>query len=231
MLAYNNDHALKERLIATMRAHREAETLVQGVYWEDGRGCAVGCLTHKQAYEAWKHYETEWGIPRILARLEDALFEALPTDEARAWPERFLAAIKPGADLSRVWDRFAVWLLVHREWGVLQFARAEESRAIQRVADLYERKLSGGDVSATDWESARHAAGAAGAAYAAAGAAAYAAHAAHAAGAADAAAAAAGAAYAAAGAADAAYAADDDDVYTKWRRAQADKLIELLEVA
>jgi hypothetical protein len=224
VIAYNNDAALKERLIATMRAHREAETLVQGVYWEDGRGCAVGCITHKQSYEAWKHYE-EWGIPRILARLEDAIFEALPTDEARAWPERFLGAIQPGADLSQVWDRFAVWLLVDPTWGVLQFARTDAQRvAIQRVADLYARRLEGTTVALSDWEAARRAA------YAAADAAAYAAYA-------DAAAAA-DAAYAAADAAAyAAYAAADAAAYAayaarlKWRRAQADKLIELLEAA
>jgi hypothetical protein len=225
VIAYNNDAALKERLIATMRAHREAETLVQGVYWEDGRGCAVGCITHKQSYEAWKHYE-EWGIPRILARLEDAIFEALPTDEARAWPERFLGAIQPGADLSQVWDRFAVWLLVDPTWGVLQFARTDAQRvAIQRVADLYARRLEGTTVALSDWEAARRAAYAA---YAAA----------YAAAAADAAYAAADAAYAAADAAAyAAYAAADAAAYAayaarlKWRRAQADKLIELLEAA
>jgi len=37
------------------------------------------------------------GIPPMLARLEDAICENLPRDDAMAWPERFLAAARPGA--------------------------------------------------------------------------------------------------------------------------------------
>src|SRR5690606_1901728 len=35
----------------------------------------------------------------------DAIFKALSPDHARQWRERFLAAIQPGADLSRVLPR------------------------------------------------------------------------------------------------------------------------------
>jgi hypothetical protein len=225
MLAYNNDGALKDTLIAEMRGHREAERLVQGQYWNEGKGCAVGCLTKKESYRAWEHYETEWGIPRRLARIEDAFFENLPTAEALLWPERFLSAIRPGADLSSVWDRFAVWLLVDETWGVLQFAKRDDVReSIKRVAALYERKLGDESVSLDDWRAARSAAASASASDAAADAAA----------AADADADAAyDAAYTAAAdaAADAASASASAATRLKWRRAQADKLIELLEGA
>ena len=47
MLAYHADPALKASTLAQMAAHREADQIVQGQYWERGRGCAVGCLTHE----------------------------------------------------------------------------------------------------------------------------------------------------------------------------------------
>src|SRR3972149_6812703 len=99
MLAYKNDPVLKARLISEIRAHRKAETLVKGVYWKgngDGRGCAVGCLTH-DPNGGHARYESDWGIPEVLAHLEDAIFEGLPGKTAQGWPERFLGAIQPGA--------------------------------------------------------------------------------------------------------------------------------------
>ena len=46
LLAWHGDAALKKSTVATMAAHRKADTLVQGIYWENGKGCAVGCLVH-----------------------------------------------------------------------------------------------------------------------------------------------------------------------------------------
>ena len=44
MLAFHNDAGLKDFVLAELARHREAERLLQGHgYWEDGKGCAVGC--------------------------------------------------------------------------------------------------------------------------------------------------------------------------------------------
>jgi hypothetical protein len=43
MLAYHNDPALKDKLLANLAAHAQADELIQGQYWEDGKGCAVAC--------------------------------------------------------------------------------------------------------------------------------------------------------------------------------------------
>ena len=110
MLAYLNDHALKSATLAEMAAHREADELVQGRYWDNGKGCAVGCLSHdpKGGHAA---LAKRLGIPLPLLHLEDAIFERLPLAKARLWPEQFLGAIAPGADLSRVSWQFLYWLL------------------------------------------------------------------------------------------------------------------------
>ena len=42
MLAYHNDPAIKSKLLADLQAHADADRLVKGQYWENGKGCAVG---------------------------------------------------------------------------------------------------------------------------------------------------------------------------------------------
>jgi hypothetical protein len=152
LIAYHGKQDVKEQYLARVRAHRAADEIIRGTYWEGGKGCAVGCTVHSNSHAA---YETELGIPRILARLEDGIFEALPNGAALEWPERFLGAITPGADLSLVWPRFGRWLLVDPEDGVLRFARSARSKtSIQNVAILYDRWLSGAKPSELDWRGA-----------------------------------------------------------------------------
>ncbi len=206
--AFHNDPKIKAKYIRRVRAHRKADQLIKGIGWENGKGCAVGCTL--RAYEH-DRYPTELGIPEVLARLEDAIFEGLPNVEAQGWPERFLSAIKPGADLAQVWSRFVLWLL-EDQLGVYATSAP--------VAALYRRQLIGETIARDEWAAAAaHTAAAAADAYAAA---AYAADAAYAAAYATAAAYAAAATYAAAAAA---------VVRSKFWLAAANKLIELLKGA
>src|SRR5262249_3407302 len=109
LIAFHGNPQIKEKYLARIRAHVAADELIHGVYWQNGKGCAVGCTIHSGYHAA---YETELGIPRILARLEDGIFENLPNGQAKEWPQKFLAAIPISADLSLVWLQFAVWLLI-----------------------------------------------------------------------------------------------------------------------
>ncbi len=213
--AYSFPGLDKPTFLAELAEHAAQDRIVQGRYWENGKGCAVGCSLHsvqqrlgldRIAYNDHALFERYLGIPRILARLEDRIFEGLPPAEARLWPMRFAEAVQPGADLSGVWNQFAPWLLREIVLPAVSDKHPKQRAAIAAVAEGYE----------TQWatltpQAARQQAAAAAAdadAYAAA-AYAYAAAAYAAAAYADAAAAAAAAtAYAAAAAAAAAYAAD-----------------------
>jgi hypothetical protein len=217
LIAFHGDPKIKAKYLARVKAHRKADEIIHGTYWKKGKGCAVGCTIHGSDHGA---YETELGIPRVLAHLEDGIFESLPNGRAKDWPVEFLTAIPVGADLSRVWSRFAVWLLGDAEDGVIRFAKTDRTRnAILAVVAAYSLEQT---PSAREWRelasAARHADAAAYAAYAdaaayAADAAAYAAYA---------------AAYAyAAAAADAAA----DAARHQARIKQADKLLELLRAA
>jgi len=101
------------------------------------------------------------GIPFELAALEDCIFENLPNNLAMTWPERFITAIPEGADLSKVWPRFAHWLLVDSQDGVIRFADAETGEAIWGVAMLFAREIADEIPSDEEWEAAGAAAGAA----------------------------------------------------------------------
>lgn len=48
MLAWHCEPELKASAMARLREHRHLEQIAQGFYWEDGRGCNLGCLTHAQ---------------------------------------------------------------------------------------------------------------------------------------------------------------------------------------
>lgn len=108
LIAFHGDPKIKAKYLRRVRKHERADEIMHGRYWENGKGCAVGCTLHSANHAA---YETELGIPQTLARLEDALFEGQTNGAAKAFPARFLKAIKPGADLSRVSWQFLYWLL------------------------------------------------------------------------------------------------------------------------
>ena len=108
MKAYHGEQEIKDAVLAQLEMHRLADELVKGQYWEDGKGCAVGCTIYSDDHE---EYENLFGIPQMLAHLEDTIFEGLPNGQAKAWPEKFMRAAPVGADLSLVGWKFIHWLL------------------------------------------------------------------------------------------------------------------------
>jgi len=226
LIAYHGKKSVKTKYVNRVKAHAKADEIIKGTYWQNGKGCAVGCTIEGSEHE---RYETELGIPRLLARLEDGIFEGLPNERAMKFPLQFLEAVNVGVDLSSVFPKFMFWLLGDKKDGVLKYAKTDaQKKAIKRVIALYKNKIAGKEVTQEDWRKARSAAYAAAAdadAYDAA-AAAYAAAAD-----ADAADAAYAAAYAAAAAAAyAAYAAYAAAAAQQQARIkQADKLLELIK--
>lgn len=156
MKAFHNDSKIKDKYLARVKAHALADEIIKGKYWENGKGCAIGCTIHGEIHDS---YETELGIPRILALLEDGIFEGLPLELAKQWPLRFLKSISVGADLSMVWPKFASRLLTDPVGGVIQYAKTPEQReVIQRVSDLYEAEIAGLEVDIQDFREAGFAA-------------------------------------------------------------------------
>jgi len=241
LISFHGQQEIKDAHVAQLQAHYNADEIVQGKYWENGKGCDTGCSFHSSDHNQWA---IQLGVPVIIGRLRDKIFEGLPNDKAKEFPLLCSNATPVGVNLENVWRKFMIWLLVDTEEGVIKYAKTEASKkAIQDVADAFADSLTK-TVPVETWRKARNAAAAAAAAAAYAAAAAAAAYAAaDAAAYADAADAAAAAAYAAyAAAAYAAYAdADAAAAYAAYADAAAarkakyikmsEKLIELLKEA
>lgn len=159
LLAFHNDQKIKDFYIARVKAHYEADEIIKGNYWENGKGCAVGCTLHNSNHA---DYEKELGIPIAIARLEDRIFEGLPNAQAKEFPLQFLKVIRVGADLSMVVPKFIHWLLVDPEDGIVKFSFNKP--IVQTLATLYERKINGETISLKKWFSIRKTAYAASAA-------------------------------------------------------------------
>ena len=181
MQSFLGDAKLKERLIEEITKHEKADAIIQGTYGDNyngqWKGCAVGCslksmnIIHgvEKSTSAHDRYETELGIPRMIAKLEDRIFEGLSVEDSKTWPRRFAEAVPVGADLSKVWPQLAVWIMEK----MIAIDRVKKNvavlKAIEDVRDAYARLVLGELTSVEDWIKLRRAAAdAADAAYAAA---------------------------------------------------------------
>ena len=146
MKTFHNDIAIKEKYVARVKAHQEADKIIKGKYWEEGKGCAVGCTI-----EGNKHnrYETELGLPEWLARLEDILFEGMPNEDAMKFPLRFLEAIPVGVELDKVKWQFSAYLMKENIERVLllnidEILKEQVLKAIKDVLSLNENAIETG---------------------------------------------------------------------------------------
>jgi hypothetical protein len=110
MKSFHNKPELKEMMLEEVLKHQKADEIIQGTYESKGKYCAVGCSIESLNMRLGKHYshgdhsvyETELGIPKIIARLEDGIFEGLEREKAKMFPLRFIQAVPVGVDLSLV---------------------------------------------------------------------------------------------------------------------------------
>ena len=154
--AFHNKKSIKEKYVKRIELHAKLDEIIQGKYWERGKGCATGCAVHST--KPHKKYETLLGIPEALAWLEDDIFERLSNGEAKKFAVDFLKVIPVGADLTKVVWKFKIWVLVDRHNGVIQYANEETKRIIKQIVALQKRELRGDRVDEGDWSAARSAA-------------------------------------------------------------------------
>ena len=93
MKAFHDDPEIQKKYIGRLEKHYKLDEIVKGQYWEDGKGCAVGCTVHSNSHNC---YELELGVPEWVARLEDTLFEGMPNEKAKEFPLKLLKAIPIG---------------------------------------------------------------------------------------------------------------------------------------
>ncbi len=237
-------NALKKQYVERAKQHQAADEIVQGMYWENGKGCCVGCLAHASE-NAHCELEKQTNIPKWLSRVADTLHEGQTKAASKKWPAKFIAAV-PEQVFTKEWSELEIDKRIKAPFSIMVLESVLETfdhekfpkvkSAIDGSIAVWKRDDIGSNECNAAYAAARAAAYAAAraayAAYAAADAAAYAA-----AYAADAAAyAAARAAYAAAyaaadAAARAAYAAADAAAYAAKNKYFADQLVKIMQAA
>jgi hypothetical protein len=132
MLTKNTDILRQE-----VEAHNEADALVQGHYWQDGKGCFIGCLTHSSnPVPAAERF----GLPEPLLRLAEHIHESLPESETTAFFAAFPDAVAcDGKDLTRVH-----WAFLAAELRMLPKQPVKVKAVIKRVIAGMDALASGG---------------------------------------------------------------------------------------
>ena len=161
LLSFHNDSIVKEKYLNRVIAHAKADEIIKGTYWEEGKGCAVGCTIHSDSHKA---YEKELGLPEWLARLEDTIFEGLPNKDAKVFPQQFLEAIPIGKNLNKVKWQFCIFVLKENIERVLLLEISDELKkevidAIKACLKLHEDSVTSGQPAAESaWSAAESAA-------------------------------------------------------------------------
>ena len=165
-LAFHNDEALAATVRAQVVAHTEADEIIKGTYWQNGKGCFIGCIGHDSSPAT---VESLTGFPVILTRIAEGIFESLPNDYAKSFPSSVMLAPRIGADLSLVAWKFLHWCVTD----ALDKYADDETKARWAAAINVLATLAGGgtvtaDAARAAADAAADAADAADAAYAAA---------------------------------------------------------------
>lgn len=97
MQAYHDDAGLKADLLARVTARNAAAC--DKPKWANANYVNF-------ADKASSTSEADLGIPALLARIQERIFIRMSNDRARTFPQRFVAAIPVGADLTLATRRF-----------------------------------------------------------------------------------------------------------------------------
>jgi len=137
--------------------HRKADEIVQGIYWEDGKGCAVGCLAHanESAHEA---LEEQTGIPEWLIRLADTIFEGLEVGEYQKWPERFVTAMPKNKTHEYMELKVKAPFLVYVWESTLKNFDHKKYPDVKKAVDWSIVLWKRDDIGSDDWNAAENAA-------------------------------------------------------------------------
>ncbi len=143
LTAFHSKKEIKSKYLARVKAHEKSDEIAHGYYWENGKGCAVGCTIEGSDH---MKYEKELGIPVEVAYLEDVIFEGLTNGESKKFPAQFLKAIKIGSDLSKVTAQLVIWQFEDKKYGLKHIKEIKDDSELYRwceeVVNLYRRSLT-----------------------------------------------------------------------------------------
>ena len=136
-LAFHNDATLAAQVRAQVDAHTAADEIIQGKYWENGKGCFIGCIAHGNNPSI---VEAMTGFPLILTKIAESIFEGLPASKAKRFPQQVINAPRIGADLSLVAWKFLHCIVTD---AVTKFADEKTQKACEPAVSILLEKSMG----------------------------------------------------------------------------------------
>ena len=70
MKAFFNDEKIKEVYLQRVTEHEKADEIIKGQYWENGKGCAVGCTIHSSNHADTAAAKSKWRVAQSEKLLE-----------------------------------------------------------------------------------------------------------------------------------------------------------------
>ena len=139
MLTKNTDKLCQE-----VAAHVAADSISQGIYWDEDnkRGCFIGCLAKSNDPAI---NEATYGLPVMVQRIAEGIFEALPANEAKA----FFAALPDAVACNRKDLTKVGWQFLAAELRSLPEQLAEVQAVIDPVIAGMDLLASGQEWSAS----------------------------------------------------------------------------------
>ena len=154
LISFFGDPSIKEKYLKQLKLHYKNDEIIQGQYWGDGKGCAVGCLIHS-SYHAY--FEKMFGLPEWLAYIVDRIFESLKDKKAKRFAVLWFDAVPVGVNLEIMKHKFFIFLLQKICKNTKQ---RDVKKSIQKIISLHVKCVKLGDcsVSDSDWSVAELAA-------------------------------------------------------------------------
>ena len=143
LISFHGKQEIKDKYIERLKNHMLADEIIQGIGFnkQSNKGCAIGCTLDKYDHFA---FETELGIPTILAILEDNIFEGLSIEDSKEFPLNVLYAIPIGVDLEIVYAKIFHWQLTNEKWGIIKdLTNEKDIEYFTKLADLYKNLIYG----------------------------------------------------------------------------------------
>ena len=157
--------AVIEQLIPLADAHQAADEYAAGNYWEGngrGTGCSVGCTVHDaialgvlpKGTDHGSHAElaAATGMPEMLWRLADYIFEGLPQSARREWTPRLLRAAAGCPDIDRVPARIMYRCAMRLADEAI---RPDVRESALTNAQLWLRRATCDEPTQSEWDAAR----------------------------------------------------------------------------
>lgn len=156
----------KDELLKELKWHQEQDNFVRGKYFENGKGCAVGCSLEtlnrtkgiNLIFSDHSQYPIHLGIPEWLARVEDEIFEGVSVERSKTWALEFIEAINPGSNLEKIKASFSIFILKSNLNNFNHNTNLDVVKVINTCIKLWEKYP---EVPLTAWSAAKSAARAA----------------------------------------------------------------------